>query len=73
MSEQNVEIVTRALDAYSRRDVETLREVADPDIELDWSAAHGFQARGYTGVDTALGFYSEYFACRRRPVPTSAT
>jgi ketosteroid isomerase-like protein len=62
MSEQNVEIVTRSLDAYSRRDVETLRAISDPDVELDWSASHGFQARVYTGIDTALGFYSEYFA-----------
>jgi len=59
MSQQNVAIVTRSLDAYSQRDVEMLRAVTDPDVELDWSASHGFQARVYTGFDTALGFYSE--------------
>jgi ketosteroid isomerase-like protein len=62
MSQENVEIVTRSLDAYSRRDVELLRALTDPDVELDWSASHGFQARVYKGFDTALGFYSEYFA-----------
>lgn len=61
MSQENIDIVRRSLDAYSRRDVETLRAVTDPDVELDWSASHGFQARVYKGFDTALGFYSEYF------------
>lgn len=61
MSQENIDIVRRSLDAYSRRDVETLRAVTDPAVELDWSASHGFQARVYKGFDTALGFYSEYF------------
>ena len=61
MSQENVEIVTRALKAFSRRDVELLRAVNDPDVEVDWSASHGFQARVYRGFDTALGFYAEYF------------
>ena len=61
MSEENVEIVRRSLDAYSRRDVEMLRALNHPDVELDWSASHGFQAGVYKGFDTALGFYSEYF------------
>jgi ketosteroid isomerase-like protein len=61
MSQENIEIVTRALDAYSRRDVDALRALTDADVELDWSASHGFQAGVYTGFDTALRFYSEYF------------
>jgi ketosteroid isomerase-like protein len=61
MSQENVEIVTRALDAYGRRDLELLRALNDPDVEVDWSASHGFQARVYKGFDTALDFYSEYF------------
>jgi ketosteroid isomerase-like protein len=61
MSQANIEIVTRSLDAYSRRDVELLRALTDPDVELDWSASHGFQAGVYKGFDTALGFYTEYF------------
>jgi ketosteroid isomerase-like protein len=61
MSQENVAIVRRSLDAYSRRDVEMLRALNHPDIELDWSASHGFQAGVYKGFDTALGFYSESF------------
>jgi ketosteroid isomerase-like protein len=61
MAQENIEIVTRALDAYGRRDIETLRALSDPDVELDWSASRGFQARVYTGIDASLKFYSEYF------------
>ncbi len=61
MSHENIEIVRRSLDAYSRRDVAALRALNDPDLELDWSASRGFQAGIYHGFDTALGFYHEYF------------
>jgi ketosteroid isomerase-like protein len=44
MSQENVEIVTRALDAYGRRDLELLRALNDPDVELLRSlpGAHSF-------------------------------
>jgi ketosteroid isomerase-like protein len=61
MSAENVEIVRQSLDAYSRRDVETLRALADPDIELDWSASRGWIAGVYRGFDEVLRFYSDYF------------
>src|ERR1039458_1532925 len=61
MSAENVEIVRQALDAYSRRDVETSRALADPDIELDWSASRGWIAGVYRGFDEVLRFYSDYF------------
>jgi ketosteroid isomerase-like protein len=34
MSQQNVEIVRRWVDAYNRRDIDGLIEISDPDIEL---------------------------------------
>jgi ketosteroid isomerase-like protein len=61
MSQKNVKLVRKALDAYQRRDVETLRTVADPDIELDWSASRGWLADVYRGVDQTLRFYEGYF------------
>jgi ketosteroid isomerase-like protein len=61
MSRENVEIARQSLDAYSRRDVEALRALNHPDMELDWSASHGFQAGVYRGFDAALRFYTEYF------------
>lgn len=61
MSRQNVELVEQALDAYHRRDIEAMRALNHPDMELDWSASRGFQAGVYRGFDEALRFYREYF------------
>jgi ketosteroid isomerase-like protein len=61
MSQENVELARQSLDAYARRDVEALRALNHPDMELDWSASHGFQAGVYRGFDAALRFYEEYF------------
>jgi ketosteroid isomerase-like protein len=61
MSQENVEITRQALDAYTRRDLEALRALADPDIELDWSASVGWLAGVYRGFDETLRFYEGYF------------
>ena len=39
MSQENVETVTRAIDAYNRRDVEAMVEEVDPEVE--WRSAWG--------------------------------
>jgi hypothetical protein len=41
MSQENVEIAERGLDAFNQRDLEALRALNDPDVELDWSASRG--------------------------------
>jgi uncharacterized protein len=61
MSQENAEIVRQSLDAYSRRDVEAMRALNDPDLELDWSASVGWLAGVYRGFDEALRFYAGYF------------
>ena len=61
MSRETLTVVRRSLDAYSARDVEVLRALSHPDLELDWSASRGFQAGVYKGFDVALQFYEEYF------------
>ena len=60
MSQENVEIARQAIDAYTRRDLEGVRTVADPDIELDWSASRGWLAGVYRGVDETVRFYEGY-------------
>ena len=57
-----MEVVRRSLDAYRRRDIKTLREVADPHVELDWSVSLGELAGGYRGIDETLRFYTEWYA-----------
>jgi ketosteroid isomerase-like protein len=61
MSQENVDVVRQSLDAYGRRDIEALRALNHPDLELDWSASRGFQAGVYRGFDDALRFYTEYY------------
>ena len=61
MSQENVEIVRQSLDAYSRRDIDALRTLNHPDLELDWSASVGSLAGVYRGLDEALRFYAEYY------------
>ena len=50
MSEENVEIVRAAIDAYNRGDLETALSAAAPDGELDWSRSIGPQ-RGVYRID----------------------
>jgi ketosteroid isomerase-like protein len=61
VSEENVALVRRVLDAYSRRDIEALRALHHPDLELDWSASRGSLAAVYRGFEDALSFYAEYY------------
>jgi ketosteroid isomerase-like protein len=61
VSQENVEIVRRSLVAYSRRDLDTLRALNDPDMVLDWSASRAWLAGVYRGYDEALRFYEGYF------------
>jgi ketosteroid isomerase-like protein len=61
MSEENVEIARQHLDAFSRRDVEAWRVRTDPEVELDWSASAGVEARVYRGIDAYLRFWTSYF------------
>jgi ketosteroid isomerase-like protein len=61
VSQENVEIVRQSLDAYGRRDIDALRTLNHPDLELDWSASGGSLAGVYRGFDEALRFYAEYY------------
>ena len=55
-----MEIVKRAVAAYGGRDYETMRELSHPELELDWSASLGLEARVYQGRERVLSFYENY-------------
>jgi ketosteroid isomerase-like protein len=57
MSEVNVELVRRALEAYNLGDFDAMRAMNHPDIALDWSRSRGFEARVYRGSDEVMRFY----------------
>ena len=60
MSQENVEVVRAALDAYTRRDFEAMRALNHSDVELDWSASRGLAAGVYRGLEEVFGVYRDY-------------
>jgi ketosteroid isomerase-like protein len=61
MSQENVELVRKSMNAFAERDVKAIRELNDQELELDWSASLGFEAHVYQGIDSVLRFYESYF------------
>lgn len=60
MSKENIDLVRRAIEAYNRRDFETMEALNHPDMELDWTASRGFQAGVYRGSEEVMGFYRSF-------------
>jgi ketosteroid isomerase-like protein len=60
MSQENVELVRRAIAAYNRRDFEAMRALNHPDVELDWSASRGLEAGVYQGPEDVMRFYQNF-------------
>ena len=61
MSQDNVEVVRRAIGAYNRRDFEAMRVLSEPDTEIDWSESRGPDAGVYRGFDECIAFYQQWF------------
>jgi ketosteroid isomerase-like protein len=61
MSQENVDIARQSIDAYNRRDLDVLRALNHPDVELDWSASMGPDAGVYRGIDAVVALYAGYF------------
>jgi ketosteroid isomerase-like protein len=61
MTQENVEVVRSALDAFSRRDFEAMRALNHPDVEVDWSASMGLGAGVYKGTEEVFRFYRDFF------------
>lgn len=49
MSQENVEIVRRGIDAYNRGDLDAILESWAPDAVLDWSNSRGVEAGVFRG------------------------
>ena len=61
MSQENVEVAERAIDAFNRRDLDALRSLNSPDVEFDWSASQGPEAGVYRGIDAVIRHHATYF------------
>ena len=61
MSQENVEIAKRSIDAVNRRDLDALRALYHSDAEVDWTASRGLEAGVYQGIDAVLRLYKNAF------------
>ena len=60
MSQENVEIVRRAFDAYNRGDLDGALENFAPDAVWDWSNSRGFEAGVYRGHEEIRAFSQRF-------------
>jgi ketosteroid isomerase-like protein len=71
MSQENVEIVRRAIAAFSRGDLDAAVEHADPAIEVDWSKSRGVEAGTYRGDEETRRFWATFHDAFERIVVLS--
>src|ERR1700690_2718350 len=60
MSQENIGVVSRALEAFGRGDLDTALRDADPAIEVDWSRSRGLEAGVYRGPQDTRRFWSTF-------------
>lgn len=57
MSQDNVELVRRLIEAVNRRDRDAAFRYLDPEIEVDWARFRGLEAEAYRDEPAARGFW----------------
>ena len=62
MSQEKVEIVRRAIEAWNRQDLETLSALWRSDGEIDWSRARGPLKGVYRGRIEREAFWNEFWS-----------
>ena len=60
MSQENIELVRRATDAYNRRDLDGILQDWAPDAVVDWSNSRGVDAGVLRGQDEIRGFVERF-------------
>jgi ketosteroid isomerase-like protein len=68
MSQENVEVVRRAIDAFNRRDLDAAIWDNDPDVEVDWSRSRGVEAGVYRGQEATRVFWNTFLDMFERVV-----
>jgi ketosteroid isomerase-like protein len=62
MSQDNMEVVRRNVEAYNRRDLDVILENWTPDALLDWSNSRGVEAGVYRGRGEIRAFWQRFLA-----------
>jgi ketosteroid isomerase-like protein len=60
MSQQNVEVIRHAIDAYNRGDIDGFLEYWAPDAVVDWSNSRGLDARVHQGQGEIHAFVRRF-------------
>ena len=60
MSQENVELVRRIIEAFTRRDLDGALQYTRPDVEVDWSESSGVQRGVYRGIGEVRRFWAEW-------------
>jgi ketosteroid isomerase-like protein len=60
MSQENVEIVRRAIDAFAHRDLDAAVRDNDSEVKVDFSRSHGIEAGIYRGHQEVRAFWSAF-------------
>ena len=61
MSQENVDVVRAAYDAFNRRDLDALWPLLDPECEVDLANSMGFDRSKYSGREGVLKFFESYW------------
>jgi uncharacterized protein len=59
-SQERIEVVRRAIDAFNNRDLDAVMRELGPEAEVDWSRSRGVEAGIYRGYDACRGFWSTF-------------
>ena len=62
MSQDNMEVVRRNVEAYNRRDLDVILGNWAPDALLDWSNSRGVEAGVYRGRGEIRAFWQRFLA-----------
>jgi ketosteroid isomerase-like protein len=62
MSQENIEVVRRGLDAFNRRDLKAALALWSPDGEVDWSRSKGPLKGVYRGHHGLESFWNEFWS-----------
>src|SRR6267142_694286 len=60
MSQENVEVVRRSIDAFSRRDLDLAGQDWDAEAVVDWSRSEGVDAGVYRGREAIRAFWGTW-------------
>jgi uncharacterized protein len=72
MSQENVEVVQRNVEAFRREDLDTYLQDVGQDIELDYSTVRGPYRGVYRGPEGARQFFNAFWEAWESITPLSA-